>query len=195
MITAIVLVIAAVVILVIAFGDSRDPTTPGISESADAPPLPDDLTQAVGVSSVTPFDPQGTGPPGENDELASLTLDGDPDTLWRSERYRARTFGLKDGIGLQIDVEPDSLLGQLEIDSPTQAWSGDVHVFERSTEVAGFDPDADVPITSLSEVQGDARVPLEGVRGGSILVWVTDLGEGPEQYRFDVSEIRVLGGP
>ena len=189
-VAAILLVVAAVALLVIAAQTSDD--QPRAQPAIDGQPATTDVGP-LAIASVTPFDPQGTGPPGENDELAELTIDGDRESAWRTERYQVADFGLKTGVGLQVDLTDSQQLDRIEIDSPTDGWAAEVYVFERSAEVAAFDPDSAAAVATVSGVGGDARIPLDGVTGESVLIWVTDLGQGPEQYRFDVSEVRLLG--
>ena len=76
---------------------SDDPTT---TTTAAVP-----TTGAVALGPAVPFDPQGKGEPGENDQLAAQALDGDAATAWRTEAYDTPDFfGSKTGVGLGVVV-------------------------------------------------------------------------------------------
>lgn len=59
------------------------------------------------VTGVTTVDPFGDG--GENDERAGNVIDDDPQTVWRTERYRDPLPLLKPGVGLAFTVDEDPL--------------------------------------------------------------------------------------
>ena len=59
------------------------------------------------VAKVTDFDPKADGGSGgEGAKQAALVIDGDPKTVWRTERYRTLPTlgGLKPGVGLVLDL-------------------------------------------------------------------------------------------
>ncbi|HVN51962.1 MAG TPA: protein kinase, partial [Acidimicrobiales bacterium] len=91
------------------FGASSHGGASGPSTSAPAAPRPT-------IRSVSSFDPEGTGTPGENDAALPLITDGRVDTGWTTESYQDRHFGnLKDGVGLVVALVEPSTVGQLVV--------------------------------------------------------------------------------
>ena len=161
--------------------------------SSDEPTTLDTAAPAarpLTISEVTPFDPQGTGDKQENNRSSPAMIDGDPTTSWTTEGYQQRKFGTKSGVGILITLSAPDRLQRLEVDTPTQGWSGQVFLLPTTT------PPATVPTTALATVsggRGDQRIELGGRAARSVLLWITDLGDGPAPYRFIVSELRVVG--
>ncbi|MEX0767492.1 MAG: protein kinase, partial [Microthrixaceae bacterium] len=92
------------------------------------------------IAAALPFDPQGKGEPGENDQLKSNAIDGDPKTAWRTEGYdTAGFFGSKKGVGLGLLLEERSLVDRVLIESSANGWSGSIFVVD-AEDLDGFDP-------------------------------------------------------
>ncbi|MHB1140024.1 MAG: protein kinase domain-containing protein, partial [Microthrixaceae bacterium] len=109
--------------------DGAAPTT----SSTVAPAAEVTLVDAV------PYDPQGRGEPGENDELTSEAIDGDPTTAWRTESYDTPGFfGAKKGVGLGVVLDRPTLVQQVAIDGSDNGWSGAVYVLP-SADLSGVD--------------------------------------------------------
>ncbi len=86
------------------FGGSDSSTT------SAAPPAP--RATALTPSAVNSFDPEGTGPPGENDAELPLAIDDNPATAWSTEGYDDRLFGhLKQGVGISLSAGPSLTVG------------------------------------------------------------------------------------
>ncbi len=68
--------------------------------AADAAPR---LLRDLAVVSVASVDPYGGGD--ENDDRLPNIVDGDPQTVWRTERYRDPLPLLKPGVGVAFEVE------------------------------------------------------------------------------------------
>jgi serine/threonine protein kinase len=141
----------------------------------------------IPISSVQPFDPAGDGQ--ENGAQANLAADGDPSTSWRTETYQGRHFGnLKDGVGLVVALPAPARLGRLEVRSPTSGWAASVYVAATPPpDLAGWGP----PVDGSEGIQGDATFDLRGTSGAFVLLWITDLGDGPG--RVEVEELAVIG--
>jgi len=137
------------------------------SEAAGDDPLP--------VTRATAFDPQGDGRE-HDDELPRLT-DGDPATIWDTERYIDRQFGgLKTGVGVLLELDGRRKLGRLEIESSTRGWSAQVFVADRP--LAGAPPaDWGEAAASKTGIDGPATFDLQGREGAAVLIWITDPGE------------------
>jgi len=142
--------------------------------------------QAAGpipLASPTAFDPQGRPPGVEHDEQAPLAIDGDPVTGWTTETYDSRRdfLGLKDGVGLWVDLGESREVGEVVLSSPGEEWSATIHVAEEP----GGGIDAWGPPVGAVEGgrAGDTTVELSEARGRYLLVWVTDLGDRSFELR------------
>lgn len=167
-----------------------------VGAPADRPPTTDPAPVPVPeIAAVRAFDPQGTGPPGENDDLAPLTVDGDPTTTWRTEGYESRDFGglPKAGVGLAIELDAPAPVERVIVESPSSGWSAGIHVAPGPTDdlAAWGDP----VVVRDAIPAGRVAFELDGVEAGALLVWITDLGDGPPRVRVEVSELAVEGVP
>jgi hypothetical protein len=147
-------------------------------EAVGADPAPTPTTTDAPQAALTgltaeAFDPEGTA--GEHDDAAPNLIDGDSSTVWDTEQYLDRTFGLKRGVGVYLSLPEQTDLESLVVDSPTNAWSATVYI-------------ADSPGSSLeswgqpvaqhgSMAPGQTTFDLDGRRGRYILLWITDLGD------------------
>lgn len=151
----------------------QDPTS---TSNAPLPP--------VTVTRARSFDPQGGGD--ENEHLAANAIDGRGETTWRTETYASRAFGnLKQGVGLVIELQAPAPLGDLAISTPTTGWAVAVFVGDGSaTSLEGWGE----PVTTASGVQDGTTLDLGGAEGDAVLVWITDLGDGPTN-RVEIAEL------
>ncbi|CAN5520561.1 hypothetical protein BH20ACT2_BH20ACT2_11930 [soil metagenome] len=146
---------------------------------------------SIGIATITDavaFDPIGGD--GENDGEAGLTIDGDLDTAWSTSGYDDRDVTLlKDGVGLYVTLERAAALDELVVASPTNDWSASIYIAERP----GEDIEAwGEPVTSREGVaSGEAAFDLDGARGAAVLIWFTDLGDGPPRTRAELAELEV----
>lgn len=128
---------------------------------------------AVAELGVGAYDPFGTA--GENDDEAGLAVDGNPETVWQTERYNTRLLGgLKPGVGLILDLAEARDLETLTIETPNADWTAEIYVATTlPSDFAGWG----TPATTVTGAPtGTTEVDLGGVRGSFVLVWVTDLG-------------------
>jgi tRNA A-37 threonylcarbamoyl transferase component Bud32 len=174
---------------------SDDPTT---TTTAAVP-----TTEAVALGPAVPFDPQGRGEPGENDQLAAQALDGDAATAWRTEAYDTPDFfGSKTGVGLGVVVGAPTEALAVNIEGSTNGWGGRVFVLDAEQladdGLAGVDPDELKADAVLEDVRGPQRVELGGrelAEGDIILIWITNLGEPTEgaRHRVEIAEVALEG--
>jgi putative peptidoglycan lipid II flippase len=128
------------------------------------------------------YDPQGTGAPGEHDELVSNATDGNPGTSWETERYRSLTFGnLKQGVGIVFDAGRPVRLGALTVVSDTPGFTADVKAGASSN--GPFDT---VSGSQTVDTSTTFRLSEPGARR-YYLVWITGLAPG--YPRTHVSEV------
>ena len=184
-----VLLIGGALLLIAALVDDKSADRP--SETA-TPLEPGDLV-LVPITDVTPFDPEGSGTPGENDAPKDRAHDGSrrdrmavgalPATRLRGEVGRrparpARPHRDRSS-GWRSTAPPPT--GPPRCTSSTARRPRRPHRPARAT--APWPADPTVAPTSTS-VEGEGIV---------VLIWFTDLGDGPVKYRMDVGEVRVVG--
>ena len=158
-------------------GGGGDEERPPATSTPDRPP--------VQIASVRSFDPEGRDGE-ENEAQARLAFDGNPSTIWSTDRYNSRSFGeLKSGVGLVIELGRAEALGRLQIRSGTSGWAAEVYVADQpARELDGWGD----PVATRSGISGDATFDLEGERGGAVLLWITDPGTA---RRAEVAEVSV----
>ena len=142
-------------------------------------------------ASAAPFDPRpGDGHEGDA-SLVHLT-DGNPQTIWHSERYDTRAFGnLKAGVGFILSLDEPAALTRLEVDAATVGWGAELYVADEvHGELAGWGP----PVAVVAGIQGNHVFALGGVKAKHVLVWFSDLGDGSigKPHQMQVGSVRVF---
>jgi hypothetical protein len=130
----------------------------------------------VKLTAAGAFDPEGDGT--ERDEEASLAVDGEQSTFWRTERY-SRFF--KTGVGLVLDTGRRVRVEQVVVDSSTPGIRAEVRL---GTARRG-------PFTRVSPsrtLTARTRFPVARRPGRYVVVWITEL---PPDSAGEVSEVRV----
>jgi len=146
--------------------------------------------QPVELSGATAFDPFGGD--GENGDEARLAIDGDESTFWATENYNSRDFGgLKDGVGIYVDLGESHDLDELRITTPDTGWAASVYVSD-SPHTALADWGGPVGTVDAAEA-GTTTIDAADGQGSYVLFWLTDLGDGPPRVSFDLQEIVVTG--
>jgi serine/threonine-protein kinase len=172
---AFLLVVCALVVatVLIRRSDSTKPSADGVGTgpgtSIGAGPLK--------PTSAKAFDPFGDN--NEDDADAPKVLDGNRATYWHTEYYQDRKFSsspTKKGVGLVLGVDAAAKLGQLTVASPTQDWSAQIYVSDKTHAALA---DWGEPVDQRSNINGDGTFDLKGGSGAFVLLWITDLGSGP----------------
>jgi putative peptidoglycan lipid II flippase len=136
----------------------------------------------------TAFDPEADGD--ENSATLGNLVDGNPATVWRTDKYNANFPSLKKGVGVYFDLGRPKHLLSVEVVTPGPGgWTGEVFVAgRRSPILSGWgEPAAAGP----GGQQGTAHFDLGGAEGRYVLVWFTSLLPTDGGYRLDVAEIKV----
>lgn len=148
------------------------------------------------IKSISDFDPQG-GNQVENPDDTRLAIDGDADTGWRTSEYYRRSDlgGLKDGVGLLLDLGDDKVVSSIRMTfgaSPTTA------------SLLVSQPGASDPPTSIDDLRrlggfedAESGVPVSlsrSVLTRYIVVWLTDLPQKSDGvFQGDIREVTVRG--
>jgi eukaryotic-like serine/threonine-protein kinase len=166
------------------FDRARDAVTAsGVGTSAGIEPV-----TLVGARA---FDPLGDD--WEHDDLAPLAIDGDPGTEWHTEFYDVGTWSRKGGVGLVVVLDRATTVHQIEIESSTGGWAASIHVTD---DPSAPDLDAWGPPRGSAEGMGPgtSTIDIEPTNGGAVLIWITDLGDGPPNaLRTHIGDVTVRG--
>jgi putative peptidoglycan lipid II flippase len=138
-------------------------------------------------------------PPGDGRERrddVDNAIDGDLDTFWPTESYNTADLGgLKDGVGVWIELEGTSSLSHVEVTlsrdgGELELWVGD------------GPPDGDQQPDDWGTLVGQGRIEADDVRfpdlprgtdGDTILLWFTELPPGGTGFRAEVRDVRIYG--
>ena len=186
-----ILAAGALAVLLLALGwavangldeDEAASQAPATRETAVTTTRPKPTTRPVArarfvkLTAAGAFDPEGDGH--ERDEEASLAVDGNRTTFWRTERY-SRFF--KTGVGLVLDAGRRVRVRQVVVDSATPGVRAEIRIGSSRTG----------PFTRVSPAKtltARTTFPVAGRTGRYVVVWVTAL---PPESAGEVAEVRV----
>lgn len=165
----------------------RAPSAPAAPEGAP-----------LAVAAVDDFDPKGDGGDGaENAKSARNAMDGNPETFWRTEKYRSAAMGgLKPGAGLVLDLGEVRTVTAVRLVLAGQPTAVAVLVPQKAGRSA---PTKSVsqwtPVASADAAPAEVTLtPAEPVSTRFLLVHLSslpDIGEG--YFRGGIAEVTVLG--
>ncbi len=151
------------------FGGGAAPDPPAAEQQADA---------SVPIAHTLDFDPEGDGAEHHDEAAAGNAIDGDNATVWSTESYgNPQWGGLKQGVGLVLELEQSSELKRLEIETPSVGWQAKVYVANApADQIDGWgDPVATVD----AGTDGTTKIDLD-TRAGAVLLWFTRAGDDNE---------------
>lgn len=168
-------------------------TDPSDQPTEASTPGPTDDASEFPIVEAIDFDPQGDGV--ENPDLTDLVSDGDPETGWRTIQYfnNPEFGGLKDGVGLIIDLGVLRTVGSVDI--LLGGGPMDLTVYHAGANTVD-PPDELDGLSELGSSTGASRtVSLssdEGVVTRFLVVWITRLPEvTPARFQGEIREIEV----
>src|SRR5829696_332322 len=174
----------------LAEGKSRQARHEEIDAAGPHPGSPTSKPKATPIWELTgaeDFDP----PPGdqeEHPEEVALAVDGDPSTAWTTEKYSGGFAGVgKEGVGLVVDAGSPVQARELEVDTQTPGWSGEVYAANQQAPHLARWGKAVGSISNATEAETIPITLSEPAR--YYLVWITRLGGG--DTTAELNEIRV----
>ncbi|MFC5005344.1 protein kinase family protein [Dactylosporangium cerinum] len=171
-------------------------TSSGVPQPVKPAGQPRVLT--LNASQVRIVSPKGQR---DNTEDAGKVVDGNPATVWSTDRYsgKANFGGLKDGMGIWIDLGKAEQVVSVQVDLATPGASGELRT---GTADLGSGADQDKQtVEQYKVIEGTAKDvmgptnlysgPAEPTR--YLLVWITKLPKESSsgRYRVSVAEITV----
>ena len=191
LIAAIALVVVAIALVAVGFvlsGGSAPVVPPPTTEPASSTTATSLVTTTVdrsdaSASDPAAFDPFGEG--GENDQLVTSLLDGDPDTEWLTERYLDPLPLLKAGVGVTVRMTgtPTSIqvVGMTESTAFELYWSNQLV----------DDPSTWERIAVGHASPASTSIDLPPRSDGFWLLWLTDLPPRSDgAYQAAIAELR-----
>lgn len=184
-----VLVLMSVLALAVGATQRSDP---GVAPSAS----PSGRVGPLEITSIADFDPEGTDG-AENADEVQLAVDGDPATGWTTSTYFSRPTlgGLKDGVGLMIDLG-----GPKEVSSVNVRLGGT----PTSLSILTAPPTLDVLPTDIAVMKETGRLDDAGSDASIalpprtvtryVVVWLRSLPQvDAGSFRGDIREISIRG--
>lgn len=144
----------------------------------------------VPIVAAVDHDPIGDGR--ENPSTVSSAIDGDAQTVWSTEGYsNADLGGLKDGVGLLLDLgAPQEIIG-IDLRTPVPGWRFELYGGDDPGSVEDPLPARDGTASFVAE--GETALELEPARHRYVLVWVTELVPAPDgRFRAQIAEVHLL---
>jgi hypothetical protein len=184
-------VLLLAVAVVVAFQLGRD--AGGLGAGGDPATSPTARTSAVPVRAVSDFDPEAD-PPEENPADAPLAVDGDPATSWSTVTYRGRPDlgGLKDGVGLLLDLGDDVAVAQVRATLVGQPYDLSLLAAPEGTTDEPTDVGGLREVASASGAGPEvALTPESAVTTRYLVLWLTSLPVAEGGFQGRVAEIVV----
>ena len=131
----------------------------------------------LGTARLSSFDPDGDDGV-EHEELLPFLTDGNDRSVWTTVRYASPAFGgLKTGLGVIVDLGRATSISELEVRSESVGWDAVVYVADGApTEIESWGTHA----AQRSEIDGSVTFTFAPVRGRTVLLWITDLGDAAQ---------------
>jgi eukaryotic-like serine/threonine-protein kinase len=188
----IVLALAAILITTgllmgrLGLGGPFDQTEAEGSPTPTAPPA-----MPIDPQAARDFDPEGDG--SESPSEVSAAIDGDPSTAWETEGYNSALLGgLKDGVGLWLDLGGEVQVTRVEVSSPLPGWTFELR--------AGPYGSPSEPLSGVGGrraftvgANGRAAIDLDPVMSEGLLIWIIEMAPDGGRYRASVGDVTVLG--
>ena len=169
---ALVALSALVTAVGVATGVFKIPSVPSLTapESDDTSTTPPVDSQELPIADLSTLDPFGTPPTEKDEQLPNLT-DGDDETFWRTDRYKTAEFGgLKDGLGIVVDMGESVQLTRVTLTTPSQGINYELRVADQKSE----EPDDWQTIATVTNSGWqEPRVFEEPVSTRYLLIWIT----------------------
>ena len=153
-----------------------------------APEVRVDLLRAAVIRS---FDPAGADGR-ENPSTVLNAFDLEPSTAWETELYRTAAFGgLKDGVGLLVDLRRPTPLSRVVLDLTVPGATMEL----RGGNAVGASADS-LPVIARGVASRDGqRLQLRQEQTRSLryyLLWITELPGDGSQFRAGITEMAFL---
>jgi serine/threonine-protein kinase len=147
----------------------------------------------IEIVGVRDFDPEGSDG-AEHPEDTGLVIDGERTTSWGTDHYNSAEFGgLKDGLGLWLDLGKKTRVERIEVVSSIEGWTFEIKAGSAPQAAAEPLPSTDGSTTFTMGSKGTVVVELKPVRASGLLIWITRLGADGGRFAASIAEVTVEG--
>ncbi|MCY4371266.1 MAG: protein kinase [bacterium] len=160
----------------------QPPSTTVPSPTNTDPPAAEIPRAPVLVENVSAFDPLGDGQ--EHSVTVPRLVDGNPSTVWRTERYFDPLPLLKEGIGLAFEVTGSPAYMEL-----VDLSEGTAFRLMWASRLLDIDDPRWETVAEESAQSSLIRIPLPGRADGVWLLWLTDLPPLDDGYVASLAEV------
>jgi serine/threonine-protein kinase len=183
---ALLAAVAAAAVVLVGYFAVRSLT--GSDDGPSSGPNRPDAVDTLGILGATDFDPDGDDG-AENPQDVGQATDGNPATVWSTQRYNNRDFDdPKRGVGLVVELEREEAIDKVEVAADDEDWNGEIYVADASG--ANLE-DWGTPVAQAEGLGRLASFDLrEGSRGRFVLVWITRL---PADGKLGLAEVTLVG--
>ena len=184
MVPAALIVGAAVVLIVLALWLGRSDVGRNLLDRGGAGAA-GDTVEPIAIAGIDVIDP--TDGAEKNDRLGAA-IDADDATSWETSRYSNPDFGgLKDHLGLQLDLGQSTDIRQVAVTSPTSGWNARIFVSDQPSDDVGAWGEE---VAAQDGISGSATFEGFEAKGRYVLVLFTRLGS---DNRVEVQRVTVAG--
>lgn len=150
----------------------------------------------LAVRDGSDFDPFSED--GEHPEDVDKAFDDDPDTAWQTQRYNSADLGgLKDGVGMWVDLGEPVAVGRLDIELRPAGADLEVYAADEPPPTGVGDDWAPSQwgerVAEAASATNSESFELEDVRGRYFLLWFTSLPPDAGRYRVHVGDLTFAG--
>ncbi|MEX2504933.1 MAG: serine/threonine-protein kinase [Egicoccus sp.] len=173
-------------------GDDDQPDDGPTGEQAEGGDS--EAAATIEIQSAGDHDPFGDGDRRENPDEVQFAIDDDPGTAWTTVGYNSADFGgLKDGVGLWLDLGESAPLDRIRVTSSHPGYRVVAYVGGDAPPENGQAPDDWG--RGVGAVRGDqetADIIIEnGTETGVVLLWFTELGPDGGRFRGSIADVVV----
>jgi serine/threonine-protein kinase len=165
----------------------------GVRAAPNSPGERSQTLSEIPIVGVRDVDPQGSDG-AEHPEETGLAIDGARDTNWGTDHYNSAEFGgLKDGLGLFLDLGQRRNVSRIRLVSSIEGWTFEVRAGSTSQITARPIQATDGSTTFTVGSRGAVVVDLKPVQTSGLLIWITRLGADEGRYAASIAEVTVEG--
>jgi tRNA A-37 threonylcarbamoyl transferase component Bud32 len=147
------------------------------------------------ITDATAFDPL-PGDGSEGDETTGNAFDGNSETAWSTEQYDSFPDGEKKGVGLALSLDREYDVSKVTVDTLQAGWGASIYVSDQPAGSLATLADWGPARANGSDLAKSHPFEFDGVKGQSVLIWLTQLPAGQNnggdtKHFVDVAEVKV----
>ena len=146
------------------------------------------------ITDATAFDPLGDN--AEGDESTGNAIDKIADTSWGTEQYDNFPDGEKNGVGLALSLDNEYDVTKVTVETLQSGWGASIYVSDQPAGNLVTLADWGPARADGSDLARSHTFEFDGVKGRSVLLWLTQLPKGQNnsgetKHFLDVAEVKV----